>query len=59
MCIDAYAVYLSAQTFILTHRHQNMLTDGLKWKVRGLSKLPQKNPLYRRSLYFLPWTRRG
>jgi len=29
-----------------------MTTDGWKWKVRGSCKLPAKDPVYRRSLYF-------
>ena len=28
------------------------MADGWKWKVRGSRKLPDKEPRYRRSLYF-------
>jgi len=28
------------------------MADGWKWKVRGSRKLPEKEPHYRRSLYF-------
>jgi len=40
------------QTYAIEHKTKDILVDGWKWRVRGSTRLPAKDPMFRRSLYF-------
>jgi len=40
------------QTYATEHKNRDILVDGWKWRVSGLTRLPAKDPAFRWSLYF-------
>lgn len=39
-------------TYAIEHKTRDVLVDGWKWRVRGSTRLPAKDPMFRRALYF-------
>jgi len=40
------------QTYAIENKNKDIPVDGSKWQIRGTSRLPAKDPKFRRSLYY-------